>query len=101
MVIRDHSAVNDEDEDSNTALHLATLHGHTKVALILIKNGADVAARWVFPTCKFMSEIYPGESSQPVKLCQMLNFWQAHVWSEFYLLRPCSRYLSFIYSGDC
>nr|XP_022289772.1 transient receptor potential cation channel subfamily A member 1 homolog isoform X3 [Crassostrea virginica] len=45
MVIRDHSAVNDEDEDSNTALHLATLHGHTKVALILIKNGADVAAR--------------------------------------------------------
>lgn len=45
MVIRDHSSVNDEDEDSNTALHLATLHGHTKVALILIKNGADVAAR--------------------------------------------------------
>ncbi|XP_061171192.1 transient receptor potential cation channel subfamily A member 1 homolog isoform X1 [Saccostrea echinata] len=45
MVIRDHSSVNDEDEDSNTALHLATLHGHTKVAMILIKNGADVAAR--------------------------------------------------------
>ncbi|XP_048765661.1 transient receptor potential cation channel subfamily A member 1 homolog isoform X2 [Ostrea edulis] len=45
LVIRDHSSVNDEDEDSNTALHLATLHGHTKVAMILIKNGADVAAR--------------------------------------------------------
>ena len=37
--------VNDEDEDSNTALHLAALAGHNKVVQALIENGADIEAR--------------------------------------------------------
>ncbi len=39
--------VNDEDEDSNTALHLAALAGHNKVVQALIENGADIEARCV------------------------------------------------------
>ena len=44
---QDKNAVNDEDENSNTALHLAALAGHAKVAEVLIEFGADVAARYV------------------------------------------------------
>lgn len=45
LVKQDKNAVNDEDENSNTALHLAALAGHAKVAEVLIEFGADVAAR--------------------------------------------------------
>ncbi|ELT91340.1 hypothetical protein CAPTEDRAFT_201917 [Capitella teleta] len=37
--------INDEDEDSNTALHLASLAGHNKVVEALLQAGADVEAR--------------------------------------------------------
>ena len=37
--------VNDEDEDSNTPLHLACLAGHAKVVRTLIEAGADIEAR--------------------------------------------------------
>ena len=47
LVTQDKNAVNDEDENSNTALHLAALAGHAKVAEVLIEFGADVAARYV------------------------------------------------------
>ena len=39
--------INDEDEDSNTALHLAALSGFSKTALALIKARANVEARYV------------------------------------------------------
>ena len=42
--------VNDEDEDSNTALHLAALAGHNKVVQALIENGADIEARYEYET---------------------------------------------------
>lgn len=45
LLSKDHSAANDEDENSNTPLHLAALSGHSKVANILLNNGADVSAR--------------------------------------------------------
>ena len=45
LVKQDKNSVNDEDENSNTALHLAALAGHAKVADVLIEMGADVAAR--------------------------------------------------------
>lgn len=45
LVHQDKNAANDEDENSNTALHLAALAGHAKVAEVLIEYGADVAAR--------------------------------------------------------
>ncbi|XP_071138004.1 transient receptor potential cation channel subfamily A member 1 homolog isoform X4 [Mytilus edulis] len=45
LLIADHSAANDEDENSNTPLHLAALSGHSKVANLLLTNGADVSAR--------------------------------------------------------
>ena len=41
----DDSAVNDEDEDSNTALHLACMNKRSKVAEVLLKNNADVQNR--------------------------------------------------------
>ena len=34
-----------QGKNSNTALHLAALAGHVKVADVLIEMGADVAAR--------------------------------------------------------
>ncbi len=37
--------MNDEDSDSNTALHLACMHGHARVVKILIGAGADIEAR--------------------------------------------------------
>lgn len=46
LVTQDKNSVNDEDENSNTALHLAALAGHAKVADVLIEFGADVAARY-------------------------------------------------------
>ena len=44
---KDYMVINDEDEDSNTALHLAALSGFSKTALALIKARANVEARWV------------------------------------------------------
>ena len=48
LVRRNKTVVNDEDEDSNTALHLAALAGHNKVVKELIDAGADIEARCVF-----------------------------------------------------
>ena len=42
---RDKFSVNDEDSDSNTALHLACIHGHSKVVRVLIAGGAEIEAR--------------------------------------------------------
>jgi ankyrin repeat protein len=38
--------INDEDENSETALHLAALAGNNKVVQALIDAGADIAARY-------------------------------------------------------
>ena len=35
----------DEDDDSNTPLHIACIHGHTEVADVLLKSGSDPNAR--------------------------------------------------------
>ena len=45
LVKRNKMVVNDEDEDSNTPLHLACLAGHAKVVRTLIEAGADIEAR--------------------------------------------------------
>ena len=37
--------MNDEDTDSNTALHLACIYGHSRVVAALIATGADISAR--------------------------------------------------------
>ena len=49
LVRHDTTAINDEDEDSNTPLHLAALTGHNKVALVLLEEGADIEARYLSP----------------------------------------------------
>ena len=41
----DSFSVNDEDFESQTALHLASIHGHYKVVSLLIKEMADIQAR--------------------------------------------------------
>ena len=40
-----YKALNEEDEDSNTALHLASMKGHIGIVELLINHGADKMAR--------------------------------------------------------
>lgn len=56
LVRQNRMVVNDEDEDSNTALHLAALAGHNKVVQALIDNGADIEARFIFSS--FASNVF-------------------------------------------
>ncbi len=42
---RDKYSVNDEDSNSNTALHLACTYGHHRVVSILIDAGAEIEAK--------------------------------------------------------
>lgn len=44
---KDPSILNDEDEASNTALHLAALEGQVKCVRELLEHGAEVDARQV------------------------------------------------------
>lgn len=39
------SNVKDIDQDGNTPLHLACIHGFVNVAKVLVESGADVEAR--------------------------------------------------------
>ena len=41
----DKYAVNDDDCENNTALHLACIHGHSRVVATLISAGADIECR--------------------------------------------------------
>ena len=41
----ENKALNEEDEDSNTALHLAAKNGHVEIVRLLVKKGADKMAR--------------------------------------------------------
>ena len=45
LIKNDTMIVNDEDENSNTPLHLAAQYGHHKLAKVLLDLGADVSAR--------------------------------------------------------
>ena len=47
LVRKDPSIINDEDEASNTPLHLAATEGHVKCCKELLERGAEVDARWV------------------------------------------------------
>jgi hypothetical protein len=41
MLIEHHADVNIQEEDGETALHLAAFYGHSEVAQVLLDNGAD------------------------------------------------------------
>ena len=45
LVRKETSIINEEDEASNTPLHLAATEGHLKCCKALLENGADVEAR--------------------------------------------------------
>ena len=46
LLKRDMSIINDEDDASNTPLHVAALNGNDKVAKELLDRGAAIDARW-------------------------------------------------------
>lgn len=46
LVQKENSIVKSEDEDSNTPLHIAAIHGHNMVGEILLEYGADVCAKY-------------------------------------------------------
>ena len=58
LVKRDPSIVNDEDEASNTPLHLAAIEGHVKCCKALLERGAEVDARWVGGMMGFLNCCY-------------------------------------------
>lgn len=45
MLSRNDKCVNDEDENSNQALHFAAEHGHLDVAKLLVEYAAEKEAR--------------------------------------------------------
>ena len=45
---RDHYSVNDEDSESQTALHLAAAAGHVRSLSLLLAGGADLEARNIY-----------------------------------------------------
>lgn len=49
--------IQDEDEDSNTPLHLACTHGHLGVVKVLVEADADVEARWDTPSSQELMQI--------------------------------------------
>ena len=51
LIKQDPSIINDEDDCSNTPLHLAALHGHIKVVELLLNQGAAIDARYIRTLC--------------------------------------------------
>ena len=47
LIISQHDTIQDEDEDSNSPLHLACINGHVGVAKVLITANCDIEARFV------------------------------------------------------
>ena len=45
---KDAFSIHDEDSESNTALHMACMHGHARVVSTLISYGADIKSRNYF-----------------------------------------------------
>ena len=52
LIKRDGTIINDEDADSNTALHLAATNGHHRVIDALLERGAIIDARLM--TCNIL-----------------------------------------------
>ena len=60
LIKQDPSIINDEDDCSNTPLHLAALHGHIKVVELLLNQGAAIDARYMY--------MYSDEENRPLIL---------------------------------
>lgn len=67
IAMNDKNALNDGDEDSNTALHLAALGGHIRLVETLLDLGAGPEIRFMITIIVFYYELKIGNSREQSK----------------------------------
>ena len=95
LIKQDPSIINDEDDCSNTPLHLAALHGHIKVVELLLNQGAAIDARYTRPLCTTCFAIFKFSFKYFYLLSSFFFFVLRFTLSGLYRLLLCNRIIFF------